>query len=256
MHIFFDIFGLKIPAYGTMLALGLVLANVFGLALMKKLKMDTDNVFILEGYMLLGAIFGAKALYLITAASSIDWSRMTDLAYLKMVMNGGFVFYGGLIGGILGVLLAGRIHKIDVVAYIRVGIIFVPLAHAIGRVGCTLAGCCYGIPYDGPGALIYPELSGAIPGIPLFPVQLVEAGGLLIIFAINLTLFLKMRFRYTLELYLILYLLMRFGLEYLRYDAIRGAAAGLSTSQWISLVIAAGLIVRFVVMWVRRRQHA
>ena len=64
-------------------------------------------------------------------------------------MRGGFVFYGGLLGGLFGIYLGGKILKIPVWEYAQNTIPVIPLAHGFGRLGCLMAGCCYGVPYDG-----------------------------------------------------------------------------------------------------------
>ena len=123
----------------------------------------------------------------------------------------------------------------------------VPLAHALGRVGCFCAGCCYGIPMDPPWGVCF-HSALAPHGVALFPVQLLEA-------ALNFILFLFL-YHYAkkprkpgavLGLYLVCYAVERFGLEYLRFDEIRGFLFGISTSQWISLLlIPIGLFLIFV----------
>ena len=90
---------------------------------------------------------------------------------------------------------------------------------------------------------MFPEGSFAPSGVKLFPVQLVEAVCLLLIAAIILYLQLKKDSPYTVEVYLILYAILRFILEYFRYDEVRGIYAGMSTSQWISIaLLATGMV--------------
>ena len=168
-------------------------------------------------------------------------------------MLSGFVFYGGLIFGLIFVFLAGKIHKIPAGIYVRKFIFLIPFMHSFGRVGCFMAGCCYGIPYDGIGAVVFPEGSYAIPGIKLFPVQLVESACLMIIAFAILYLQMKKQWYYTVETYLILYAILRFCLENLRYDAERGYYAGLSTSQWISIGFLVAAMVS--VVWQKKRKN-
>ena len=195
----------------------------------------------------LGAMAGAKLLYLIVSWESIDFSRITDPEYFSALMGGGFVFYGGVFGGLLGLYLCGKILHIQVAVYARAAIPVIPVAHAFGRIGCAMAGCCYGVPYDGPGAVVYTESIAAPLNVSLFPVQAVEAAGNLVIAAV-LCLYGEVCRRNSknpksLQVYLILYAVFRFGLEYVRYDdSERGILMGLSTSQWISIVICIGVI--------------
>lgn len=256
MYSYLHIFGLTLPTYGLLIALGLILGNLMALMVMKKRQMNTDDFLALEGYALLGGFLGAKLLYLFASRHEIDWSRLGDFSYLLDLIRSGFVFYGGLIGGILCVFLAGKLHKIRVMPYLRTAIVFVPFVHAFGRFGCFMAGCCYGIPWQGFPAVIFPENSSAPAGIPLFPVQLVEALGLLVIFGIELWLLLKKNFRYTTELYILLYAVLRFIMEFFRYDDIRGFAAGISTSQWICLGCFAGSLVWLLGHFLRKKSPA
>ena len=250
MHVYIDILGRRIPTYGLMITTGVVLANLIVLLLRKKLKVDTDDVILLEAYMVIGMLVGSKLLYLITVFPLIEWNRFFEPDYFVMLMQGGFVFYGGLFGALAMIFLAGRIHKINAVYYIKKVIFLCPFAHAFGRIGCFNAGCCYGIPYHGPGAVVFPEDSFAIPGIELFPVQLLEMATLFLISLILGILTLRFHSDNTVEWYLILYGTDRFFLEFLRYDAGRGIYGPFSTSQWISIVAIAG-----AVFWLIRKRR-
>lgn len=238
MQVYINFGFIDIPSYGAMITLGVILANTFGIYLLRKAHLDFNDLIILEAYCFLGAFIGAKGLYLLISAREIYWDKILDPDYFNAIMLSGFVFYGGLIGGLLFVCLAGKVHSIDAAKYARWYIAFIPFIHAFGRIGCFCAGCCYGKPYDGIGAVVFPEGSFAIPGVKLFPVQLVEAFMLLCISFIILYMQLKKKFYYTIELYLILYAITRFVLEYFRYDEIRGRFWGFSTSQWISVALA------------------
>lgn len=253
MHIFFHIGKFAIPGYGFMIATGVILSNIVAIFIIKKTKQDFNDFIILESYCFLGAFIGAKLLYLFVSYKEIDWTSISDLKYLNQLILAGFVFYGGLIGGLLLVLLAGKLHKIETTAYIRNFIFLIPFIHCFGRIGCFCAGCCYGIPYSGPGAIIFPEESFALPGVSLFPVQLVEAAGLMMIALLILLLQVKFKWNYTVETYFVLYAFLRFGLENMRYDESRGFFYGLSTSQWISLFLIIAAIALFVQNKLRRR---
>ena len=113
MHIDITLFGLTIPAYGCMIASGVIMANIFAMFVLKRTKQDLNDFIILEAFCILGAFLGAKGLYLAVSSRQIQWSRLTDFAYFNQLMQGGFVFYGGLIGGLLCVIGAGKIYKMD-----------------------------------------------------------------------------------------------------------------------------------------------
>ena len=223
-------FGLfRIPAYGTMIATGGIIANIIVvLLILFRDKKEIWDFVILEGYGLLGGIVGSKVLI--------------------SLISGGFVFYGGVILAVILVFIAGKVHKIDAWDYISNYTFAIPLAHAFGRIGCFLAGCCYGKPYHGPFAVVFPEDSLIAPaGIELFPVQIVES---ICLFVIAIVLFLLYWFRkcdYTLPTYFILYGIVRFILEFYRYDEYRGRFLWLYTSQWISIVMVIAGIVWIII---------
>lgn len=120
-----------------------------------------------------------------------------------------------------------------------------PLAHTFGRIGCALTGCCYGIPYDGPGAVIYDHSIIAPDKVRLFPVQLTETViNLLITFVLLFYIFNRQgRTNHSIAIYCVLYGTARFILEFLRYDLERGKFLWFSTSQWISLILIGTVII-------------
>ena len=242
MHMFVQLGGLRLPTYGLMIALGVVSANLLAIPFGKKNKLDLNDLLILEAYTFLGAFSGAKILFLIVSWKLIDWSRIFEPDYFNLVMRGGFVFYGGLIGGICTVFLGGKIHKINVWDYVQKLIPFIPFIHCFGRIGCFLGGCCYGIPYDGIFAVTYPEASLPPSDVSLFPVQVVEAVCLMILFFVIL----KVKEKYRLEAYLLIYGILRFVLEYFRYDEERGSFLVFSTSQWVSILLVSIAIYRLL----------
>lgn len=233
MHMFVQLGELQLPTYGLMIALGVVSANLLAIPFGKKYKLDVNDFLVLEAYAFLGAFIGAKLLFLFVSWEMIDWSRFFEADYFYLVMKGGFVFYGGLIGGVCTVLIGGKIHKIDVWDYIQKLLPFVPWIHCFGRIGCYLAGCCYGRPYSGIFAVTYPEEALPPSDISLFPVQLVEAACLMLLFFVLI----KVKENYRLEAYLLIYGVLRFILEYFRYDEDRGSFLFFSTSQWVSIIL-------------------
>lgn len=240
----FFFLGREIPFYGLMLTLGVLTGGFAGYRLCRRWGLSTDRFLITACYLFLFGMLGAKLAYLALSLDQIEFARLADPAYLSAVVTGGFVFYGGIPGGALGAALAARIHKIPVLSYLYLCVPCLPLVHAFGRIGCFFAGCCFGTPYDGPGAVVYRASFGAPVGTPLFPVQLAEAAANLMIF-----LFLLFRLRRRgpgpaqICWYLLLYAPVRFVLEFFRYDAVRGSFWYLSTSQWISLPLFAAALL-------------
>ncbi len=237
MQIYLNVFGLQIPSYGLLIATGVFVANLIALLTIKKWQLRWEDLMTIEGYLALGMIIGAKILYLAVSYRQIDFSQIGNLRYLNAIMSSGFVFYGGLIGAFIALWLVWRIHKIAVFQYLTHFAFMIPLGHAFGRMGCFMAGCCYGIPYRGPFSVQFPAGGFAPAGVALFPVQAVEAVGLLLLAVALFILDYAFEKKYTVYLYLIAYSALRFVLEFYRYDAVRGLWGGLSTSQWISLII-------------------
>jgi phosphatidylglycerol---prolipoprotein diacylglyceryl transferase len=177
---------------------------------------------------------GAKVFFLLTTTNTASGQLLNSTNFW---LGGGFVFYGGLIGGILFTILFKYLTKTD---WISFNIILPSLghAHAVGRVGCLLAGCCFGIIWDGP-------FSVHLHGHDRFPVQLIEAIGLVMIAWIVQRSILK---KYAVVLYLGCYSVLRFILEFFRGDQIRGVyRLNLSTSQYVSIGIWAILIVYLLI---------
>ncbi len=229
-----NILGFSVPGYSLAIIAGLVAANIAAAVTARRERLDGNDIILLEAYIVLGALIGAKLLYIAVSAREIDWSRITDRDYLTSIMLGGFVFYGGLFGALAAAALCLRIHRIPA-AYIGSLLYMFPLVHGFGRVGCFLAGCCYGMEYSGPLAVRFPAGSMAPAGVSLFPVQLLEAALLFALAAALAVLKKRLSTGRLVVFYLAAYSAMRFCLEFLRADAARGVFFGLSTSQWISL---------------------
>lgn len=247
---FIEIFGKQIPMYAVMAIVGAAaLCGVSALLAKKRGDVPGEDVFYMLLYAGIGCLIGAKLLYLIVSVD-IYWlpekSLKENLAYwLAVLTSGGLVFYGGLIGAIIGALRYCVHFKIPAAKAFETAVPAIPLFHAFGRVGCFMAGCCYGIEYRGRFAVTFENAIAAPNGVPLLPVQLIEAAGNILLFAALTALFLKNFPRLSLcGLYLVCYGTMRFTLEFFRGDAVRGKALGLSTSQWFSAAaFAAGAVL-------------
>lgn len=198
-----------------------------------------------------GGFLGAKLLAILTFIPQMAAGKVSILDLL----TGGFVFYGGLIGGIGGLFLYVKIYKCKVIQYFDIFAPSVPLGHAVGRMGCFFAGCCYGmeLPAGSTFSLIYPEWYaryGTPVGTPLLPMQLIEAFSLLVLYAVLEILFYRTkRSGISLFTYIFAYGILRFVLEFFRGDLIRGIGGGLSTSQWISLALIVCATVALVLLY-------
>ncbi len=231
---YITIFGQIIPFYGILFFTGLLLAGFVGTLISKKRGLPKIEIVYSAVFMMIGGLAGSKLLFIIVSLPTIIEHRLS----LMQLMQGGFVFYGGLIGGLLGLIAYVKIFKMEFFPFADVCAAVLPLGHAIGRLGCYTAGCCYGIPYDGVGAVVYTETLGHTPlGTPLLPIQLIEAICLLLLWVVLMVLYHRIRALGLLTgIYVISYGILRFILEFFRGDLERGHLL-LSTSQWISILI-------------------
>lgn len=150
------------------------------------------------------------------------------------------VIYGGVIGGALGIWWYLRKHGLPLLSTLDVMVPFAALGMGLGRLSCLMAGCCYGMPYEGLFALHFPDhpQCDAPANIGLFPVQIVGLLNGLLLF--GLLLFLLRRRKFPGQVFLafvFLYGLTRGLIEFLRGDAVRGLWFDglMSTSQIIAL---------------------
>ncbi len=247
MYPFIHIAGRDFGTYGICAVLGLAASVLCVWLLRKRHGISFEDTILLLLVAAGGMLFGGSLLYGITHTGDIVEILKTagDRPFADTVKGivacfGGMVFYGGFIGSVLALRLFGpRIAKGEPLGkLLDLYTLTVPLFHAFGRVGCFLGGCCFGIEsrfgfitYDNP-------LSPALNGVRRFPVQLLESSFNLVIFLTLLAVYRSGKQRGKLVyLYMLIYPPVRFGLEFLRGDAIRGFLFGLSTSQWISIML-------------------
>lgn len=224
--------------YGLCIACGILAAGLLGVRLLKKEGLAVDTAICASGICGIGALLGAKLLYLAITIPQLDNDLLSKPSTWTALMQGGFVFYGGLIGAIISVPVAGHLLNIDSFRYLNVLSPCIPLGHAFGRIGCLLVGCCYGGPTNGTFSVTYTDSAIAPNGVPLLPIQLIESICCIFISAVLVFYSIKSNSKSGFALYCCLYAAFRFALEFFRYDNLeRGFFWTLSTSQWISLFI-------------------
>lgn len=235
---FISVFTKQIPMYGLLIMAGCALGVSFAVYA-RRTGIPRQDVFFAACYAGVGAFLGAKLLYLaLTLPELLHKSVPLTPALLYELFAYGFVFYGGALGGLGAIFLYARKYKLAYLPLAETLIPSVPLIHAFGRLGCFCAGCCYGIVAQPPWGVYFSSDSVALHGVPLLPIQLYEA-------AFNLLLFVFLAFYakkarpagHILGLYFIAYAIARFVLEFFRFDAARGFLWGVSTSQWIGLLL-------------------
>ncbi len=240
MLAYIEIFGRTVPSYGLLMCIGLLLAGTMAAVRCHKQGLDLCDFFIIAATAMGCGLAGAKVLYWVVTYSPKEFWLMLGKKGLSILNEGGLVFYGGLLGGFAGALIGARLAKTRLFDYEAAVIPCIPLGHAVGRLGCIAAGCCYGFAYSGPFAIYYPFLETGC-----FPVQAVEAvGNVVIALALVRRARKSCRRGWLTCQYIFFYGLQRFFLEFLRGDRARGQYGCLSTSQWLSLgLLAVGAAV-------------
>ena len=236
-----NICGREFATYGVIVFIGIIIGIFFAIKYFTKFNnLQKNDVIYCSCYAIIGLAIGAKLLYIITNIPFLieNYSNLDFKSTIEYMFRGGFVFYGGLIGAVLGIYIYAIQFKISFKCLLLTLIPATPLIHSIGRIGCFFAGCCYGIEYNGFGSIIFYNTPFAPTNIPLFPTQILESICNLIIFIILVSTYKKYVGTYkTLTLYCILYSIVRFLIEFLRGDSIRGMFLNISTSQWISILV-------------------
>jgi phosphatidylglycerol:prolipoprotein diacylglycerol transferase len=206
-------------------------------------------------WLLLSGLLGAKILLLVVEGPRYlkSWAD-----FVEFLRSGG-VFYGGLIGALCALVFLLRKRRIAFWTFADMAAPAAALGHAIGRIGCFLAGCCWGRECSLPWAVTFTdpvaERNVGVPlNVPLHPTQLYESAGLFVLCGLLLLLEKRRWPGQTFAWYLGSYAVLRGTIEFFRGDP-RGSVLGgaVSTSQVIAL---AGLAAAFGIAWLNRTKTA
>lgn len=239
---------INLPLYGPVFIIAFFAALFIARKIAPEYGVSKEDLTYGTIYGGIGLLIGAKLMYFITKLPNIiaHFDVFVELIKVSPISAaayafGGLVFYGGLIGAFLGVYRYCYHFKVSLTGFIDIYAPFIPLVHGFGRIGCFLAGCCYGKEYHGFGSIQFPynELVPELCEVPRVPVQLIEAGLNFIMFGVLFFLLRrkKMKPGQLLGIYLLYYTIARYFLEMLRGDIIRGGVGIFSTSQLISLLL-------------------
>lgn len=234
---------LTVHTYGLLVAIALLVGIYTAARFAPRIGVAREIVWNLGVYMALAALVGAK-LFLILSEWSYYASHPGDI-FSWSTLHAGGVFYGGLLCAIAVAAYYTWRYQLHFPALSDVYAPGIALGHAVGRLGCFSAGCCWGKPTDLPWAVTFTDpysaqVVGVPLGVPLHPTQLYESLTEAIIFAALLLLWRRRRFSGQIfASYLMLYSAARFGLEFFRGDP-RGPFffdGALSLPQVLSLVL-------------------
>lgn len=247
-----DIFSIgpfTVHGYGLMIGIGVIVALLVGDFRAKEKGLNGDLIYGLTVTTVILGFLAARILFIIT-----EWEDFLKDP-MSFVTGNGFVVFGGIIGGAITIWAYCKIKKMDFLAYLDLMIPSVALAQGFGRIGCFLAGCCYGKETDSWFGITFTHSHYAPNNVKLIPSQLIMSAGDFVIAAILLIYAKKDRTKgKTSALYLILYSVGRFFVEFTRNDD-RGFVGVLSTSQFIGIFIfIVGIIAFFGVIPARAKK--
>lgn len=251
---------IKIPLYGLMIVTGIL----SGGAICKKFcSLQNINFY---DFIIISALAGslgfagAKLFFLFDYYGASNFFKVLGqmLFHPKTsgLISGGFVFYGGLLGGFAGYFIGVKIARTGLTTFLNTFAFAIPYVHAFGRIGCFCAGCCYGIEHHG---------GFSIEG--RFPVQLVEAFFLFVFAFVVLVLIWRRPLRQAqgpqtslFLLYIIFYSMIRFFLEFLRGDEARGRISfsnglSFSTSQILSLILFTADLILIIILLIKKAKN-
>jgi len=179
MHPILAQFGLiTIYTYGVLVTIGVILGLMYARILAKREGLPPRAIWNLGIYMIFGALLVSKIWLVIE-----DWNyyagNPAQIFSVTMFESAG-TFYGGLFGAIITIILSTRIQRLPLLPVLDISAAALPLSHAVGRLGCFAAGCCYGKPTTLPWGVTFKDstaavLSGTPLDMPLHPTQLYEA---------------------------------------------------------------------------------
>jgi len=274
--------------YGVFIGIGFLVSFGLLMKIRKYASLTTDQVYNISMIALFAGVIGARLFYVIQFRDQFAGHGILDMLN---VHNGGLVFYGGFILAFTAECIYAKWHAIrrilssrddeqpegknekpdrDISLLALLDILgpAMALAHAFGRVSCFMQGCCFGkpAPFWFPLAVRFPEKSPAANvyfstnsdgSLPVYPVQLFESAGNLLICGVLLLLLRKRKYAGTVGgVYLILYGVMRFLLEFMRGDH-KDSILGLTPSQFIAVALAipGGIIVYLLARKFGRRKE-
>ena len=238
----FSLGPLTVHGYGLMIGIGVVAALFLAWHRADRRGIPQERVTSLVVAVLIFGFLGTKLLYVLTR-----WREFLT-APLTVLGSEGFVVYGGILAGFLTCWLFCRRRGERFLVWMDLLFPSVALAQGFGRLGCFLAGCCYGKTTSSCLGVVFPSGSSAPAGVALWPTQLFSAAGDFLLAAVLLLYDLRKHPDGGVGiLYLLLYGVGRFLLEFLRDDP-RGSVGVLSTSQFLSLFAVAGAAALWLIL--------
>lgn len=250
-----SLFGpLAVSWYGLFIVLGVSLFIYSAYSDMRRSAIaSTDSFFDCALAGVFGGLLGGKLLF-----CAVQYQELVLLSWREVpaVIVGGFAILGAMIGGSLGIILMARWRRVELLPLLDLAGAYALLAHGVARIGCFIAGCCYGVPVVAGSffSVTYTHEACLAPlYAPLLPVQLVMSAVSLIGFILCYRAY-QIRGRrdgLVFSLYLLWETGSRFCIDFFRGDR-ENIVYGLSAYQWLALLIVA-VVLFFVVVKVQSR---
>ena len=235
----------SIPSFAFMLMMASLVATGFAYLMAPRNKLSQIIILDLGILGTIAAIIGGRLFHVFVEEFGY---YLQHPSHIYQIWRGGFVSYGAFIG--LGVALTSylKFRKAPILPYLdHLAVYACPFVDFFVRLGCLLAGCCYGTPTDSFLSIIFHsgDAGSKYPGVPLHPTQLYSMAAALMNFGFLLWLKKRQTFRGQLiTSFLLFYAVSRFLIEFLRGDPERGVYFDnvISTAQIMSIItcIAAG----------------
>ena len=265
----FHLFGIEsmpVYAYGIYMAVGIIACFIF---LMWAFWYRNFNEEASDKILIIGVAATAFGIFMAMVFQSLYNYIENPAAGFRL--NTSMTFYGGLIGGVSSFLIVWNLYVFviaprakskllqnnmnaslsDALPIIPIGI---TIAHAFGRLGCFFGGCCYGAETDAWYGIACQAIGGVNTGVKVVPTQLFECIFLFVLTAVMIVLYFKFNFNCNFGLYAIAYGIWRFLIEFARDDHRGDFVAGLSPSQfWSILLVVLGIAYFFAYKYLFKR---
>jgi phosphatidylglycerol:prolipoprotein diacylglycerol transferase len=252
MHpILFQLGAITVYTYGMLVATGVILALWYARRQAVKIGLPPREIWNLGIYMIFAALIVSK-LWLILSAWSYYAANPSEIFSVAMFESAG-TFYGGLLGAILAIVVYTRVQKLPLLPVFDISAAALPLAHALGRLGCFAAGCCFGKPTMLPWGVTFTsetaeQLAGTPLHISLHPTQLYEAAAEFLNFLLLVWLGARRQFPgQILGAYFILYGTERGIIEFFRGDP--GRTMMFHNAVSLMQIVSAGLVLTGAILW-------
>ncbi|HPG31593.1 MAG TPA: prolipoprotein diacylglyceryl transferase [bacterium] len=253
--ILFQIGSLKIYSYSLFIFLGFMISVETAILLSKHSNLKKADFLDAAFIGIFSGIVGDKILYILQNSNK----PLYDLFNFSQYLEGGLVIYGGLILSSICLSIYIKIKKINFIKFCDMAFLVLPLGIAIGRIGCFLNGCCYGIISQSKFGVKYPKFYSVKYGLigseaflehlhkgyvkhsdlfsmPVYPTQLISSFANLIIFILLLLTYKKIKISGIVPIqFLLLYSIFRFFIEFIRAEP--RYYLNLTLSQYISIAL-------------------